>query len=137
MTKNISSRKFCSVPYSPFSFPIPHSLFPIPHSLFPMTNGNTAQAIESLAAEIGENVYMDIANWHLYLSDAKLHTVLAEQIYPMLSDGVPGEDRVREILQGVLVKLGGSQRQVPLTDLLPMSCQSQLMEILEEFQRKM
>ncbi|MCZ0901244.1 DUF3181 family protein, partial [Microcoleus sp. HI-ES] len=26
---------------------------------------NTTQAIESLAAEIGENVYIDIAKWHL------------------------------------------------------------------------
>jgi Protein of unknown function (DUF3181). len=42
---------------------------------------NTTQAIESLAAEIGENVYIDIAKWHLYLSDAHLHTVVAQQLY--------------------------------------------------------
>lgn len=47
-----------------------------------MVKANTREIIEALAAEIGENVYMDIAKWHLYLSDAHLHTVLAEQLYP-------------------------------------------------------
>lgn len=101
-----------------------------------MASSNT-RAIESLAAEIGENVYLDVANWHLYLADAKLHTVLAEQIYPMLSDGVPPENQVTEILQSVSVKLGGGRREMPLIDLLPLQCQSQLMEVLEEFYRQM
>ena len=98
---------------------------------------SNSEAIESLAAEIGENIYMDIANWHLYLGDAKFHTVLAEQIYPMLRDGVPPENRVTEILQGISVKLGEGKRELPLTDLLPAKSQSRLMEILEDFQREM
>ncbi|MDE5094370.1 MAG: DUF3181 family protein, partial [Trichodesmium sp. St11_bin5] len=44
-----------------------------------MANGSTTQIIESLAAEIGDKVYMDITGWHLYLSDAKLHLNLAEK----------------------------------------------------------
>ena len=102
-----------------------------------MASSSNTRAIESLAAEIGENIYMDIANWHLYLGDAKFHTVLAEQIYPMLEDGVPPENQVTEILQSVSVKLGGGRREIPLTDLLPRQSQSQLMEVLEEFQRNM
>ena len=98
---------------------------------------NTTQAIESLAAEIGENVYIDIAKWHLYLSDAHLHTVLAEQLYPMLEDGNLNADKVGQVLQGIPVKLGGGKREVPLADLIPMQCQVQLMDVLEEFQRKM
>jgi len=98
---------------------------------------NTTQAIESLAAEIGENVYIDIAKWHLYLSDAHLHTVVAEQLYPMLKDGDLDGDRVGQVLQGIPVKLGGGKREVPLADLIPMQCQVQLMDVLEEFQRKM
>jgi len=98
---------------------------------------NTTQAIESLAAEIGENVYIDIAKWHLYLSDAHLHTVVAEQLYPMLEDGDLDADRVAQVLQGIPVKLGGGKREVPLADLIPMQCQVQLMDVLEEFQRKM
>ena len=98
---------------------------------------NTTQAIESLAAEIGENVYIDIAKWHLYLNDAHLHTVLAERLYPMLEDGDLDADRVAQVLQAIPVKLGGGKREVPLADLIPMQCQVQLMDVLEEFQRKM
>ncbi|MEG3989558.1 DUF3181 family protein [Microcoleus sp. F10-C6] len=98
---------------------------------------NTTQAIESLAAEIGENVYIDIAKWHLYLSDAHLHTVVAQQLYPMLEDGNIDADRVGQVLQGIPVKLGGGKREVPLADLIPMQCQVQLMDVLEEFQRNM
>jgi hypothetical protein len=98
---------------------------------------NTTQAIESLAAEIGENVYIDIAKWHLYLRDAHLHTVLAEQLYPMLEDGKLDADKVGQVLQGIPVKLGGGKREVPLADLIPMQCQVQLMDVLEEFQRQM
>ena len=98
---------------------------------------NTTQAIESLAAEIGENVYIDIAKWHLYLRDAHLHTVVAQQLYSMLEDGNLDEDKVGQVLQSIPVKLGGGKREVPLADLIPMQCQVQLMDVLEEFQRKM
>ena len=80
---------------------------------------NTTQAIESLAAEIGENVYIDIAKWHLYLRDAHLHTVVAQQLYSMLEDGNLDADRVAQVLQGIPVKLGGGKREVPLADLIP------------------
>jgi hypothetical protein len=98
---------------------------------------NTTQAIESLAAEIGENVYIDIAKWHLYLRDAHLHTVVAQQLYSILEDGNLDADRVGQVLQSIPVKLGGGKRELPLADLIPMQCQVQLMDILEEFQRKM
>jgi hypothetical protein len=98
---------------------------------------NTTQAIESLAAEIGENVYIDIAKWHLYLRDAHLHTVVAQQLYSMLEDGNLDEDKVGQVLQSIPVKLGGGKREVPLADLIPMQCQVQLMDVLEEFQRNM
>ena len=98
---------------------------------------NTTQAIESLAAEIGENVYIDIAKWHLYLKDAHLHTVVAEQLYGLLEDGNLDADRVGQVLQGISVKLGGGKREVPLADLIPMQCQVKLMDVLEEFQRNM
>ena len=98
---------------------------------------NTTLAIESLAAEIGKNVYIDVAKWHLYLRDAHLHTVVAEQLYPMLEDGDADDDRVGQVLQGISVKLGGGKREVPLADLIPMQSRVHLMDVLEEFQRKM
>jgi Protein of unknown function (DUF3181) len=98
---------------------------------------NITQAIESLAAEIGENVYIDIAKWHLYLRDAHLHTVVAEQLYAMLEDGNLDDDRVGQVLQSIPVKLGAGKLEVPLFDLIPMQCQVKLMDVLEEFQRNM
>lgn len=98
---------------------------------------NTTLAIESLAAEIGENVYIDIAKWHLYLRDAHLHTVVAQQLYPMLADGNLDDDKVGQVLQGIAVKLGGGKREVPLADLIPMQSRVHLMDVLEEFQRDM
>ncbi|MCZ0898958.1 DUF3181 family protein, partial [Microcoleus sp. HI-ES] len=70
-------------------------------------------------------------------NDAHLHTVVAEQLYSMLEDGDLDADKVAQVLQGIPVKLGGGKREVPLADLIPMQCQVQLMDVLEEFQRKM
>jgi hypothetical protein len=101
-----------------------------------MANLSTTEAIEALAAEIGDNVYIDVAKWHLYLKDAHLHTTLAQHIYPLLTNTIE-EDQITKILQNLPVKLGGGKREVPLSDLLPMQCQVNLMDILEEYQRKM
>ena len=102
-----------------------------------MANISTVEAIEELAAEIGENVYIDIAKWHLYLNDAHLHQVLAEQLYPLLTDNSLEEDRVVQILQRIPVKIGGGRREISLAELLPMQSQMNLIDILEAFQRKM
>ena len=102
-----------------------------------MAKINTTEAIETLAAEIGENIYIDVVKWHLYLREAHLHTTLAEQLYPLLTSNSLEEDRVVQILQNIPVKLGGGKREVPLADLLPMQCQVNLMDLLEEYQRSM
>ncbi|MBE9178815.1 DUF3181 family protein [Oculatella sp. LEGE 06141] len=102
-----------------------------------MTYSSTSEAIEALAAEIGDNVYMDIAKWHLYLRDAHLHTALAEKLYPLLGKGTLNEDQVEGVLKGISVKLGGGKREVPLVDLLPMQSQVHLMDTIEEYQRNL
>ena len=101
-----------------------------------MANDQTTQAVESLAAEIGENVYMDVAKWHLYLADAHLHTVVAEKVYPMIENEEVSEDGVIEILRQISVSLGGGRTEVPLLELLPLQCQMNLMDLLEEFLKK-
>ncbi|MDY6937201.1 MAG: DUF3181 family protein [Cyanobacteriota bacterium] len=98
---------------------------------------NTTRAIETLAAEIGDRIYMDIAKWHLYLESAKLHQTLAQELYGLLETNSATQDRVTGALQGISISLGEGKREVPLSDLIPDRCQSQLMEILEEFQRQM
>jgi hypothetical protein len=94
------------------------------------------EEIEALAAEIGENIYIDVAKWHLYLAEAHLHTVLAEQLYPLLEDDSVSEDAVVAILQKIPVKLGGGKKELPLIDLLPMQCQVNLLDLLDEYKQK-
>jgi hypothetical protein len=103
-----------------------------------MTKTNTTELLEALAAEIGENVYIDIAKWHLYLSDAKLHTLVAEQVYPLITASKPvEEEEVIQLLESIRVKIGGGRRELPLIDLLPLQCQVNLVDILEKYQQDM
>ena len=102
-----------------------------------MAKQSTTEIIEAIAAEIGENIYIDIAKWHLYLADAKLHTVIAEQLYPILTSKSLDEDRVLQTLQNIPVKIGGGRREIPLLDLLPVQGQVNLMDILEKYQRQL
>ena len=102
-----------------------------------MANPRTTQEIEALAAEIGENIYMDIAKWHLYLSDAHLHTTVAQKVYPLLENQSVTEEEVLKVLEEIPVQLGGGKKQVSLVDLLPMQCQMTLVDLLEEYQRKL
>jgi hypothetical protein len=96
---------------------------------------NNTEAIEQLAAAIGKDVYIDVAKWHLYLRDAHLHTVLAEQLYPILGKNVT-EEQVLQVLRNIPVKLGGGKLETPLANLLPMQSQMHLMDIIEEFAAK-
>jgi hypothetical protein len=95
------------------------------------------QDIEKLAAEIGDKIYMDIAKWHLYLSDAHLHTQVAEQVYPLLEDNRVDESEVINILEEIPVSLGGGRTQVPLIELIPTTVQADLVSLLEDYQRSL
>ncbi len=101
-----------------------------------MAKPNTTELLEALAAEIGENVYMDIAKWHLYLSNAKLHTLVAEQLYPLITSKNVNEDQVTKVLKSIPIKIGGGRSELPLIDLLPLQCQVNLVDILEKYQRE-
>lgn len=95
-----------------------------------------SRQIEALAAEIGENIYMDVAKWHLYLAEAHLHIPLAEKFYTLLEEDKLSEDAVLQILQETPVSIGGGKKQLPLLDLLPMQCQVNLMDLLEDFKQE-
>lgn len=102
-----------------------------------MVTANSTELLESLAAEIGENIYMDIAKWHLYLGVAKLHTPLAEKLLPLVTGDSVSEDGVTKVLQDIPIKLGGGRKTLPLSDLMPMQCHVNLIDLLEDFQRQM
>ncbi len=101
-----------------------------------MAKTNTTELLEALAAEIGENVYIDIAKWHLYLSNAKLHTLVAEQLYPLITSKTVSEDQVIKVLESIKVKIGGGKSELPLIDFLPLQCQVNLVDIVEKYQRE-
>lgn len=101
-----------------------------------MAAKSETEMIEALTDEIGKEVYIDVAKWHLYLRDAHLDKMLAEQLYPMLKDRSVSEDAVQKVLQGVSIKVGGGKRELSLSDLLPMQSQVALMEVLDNFQDK-
>jgi hypothetical protein len=95
-----------------------------------------SQIIEQLAAAIAEEIYIDIAKWHLYLNDAHLHIPLAEQFYLLMSDRTPiNQKLVTDVLTGIKIKVGGGQREIPLSNLIPKTAQFRLLDILEQFDK--
>jgi Protein of unknown function (DUF3181) len=94
------------------------------------------QQIEDLAAEIGDKIYIDVAKWHLYLKDAKLHTTVAERVLPLLVSGLTG-DKLTEVLTGISIDLGGGRLRTPLLNLIPVTAQARLMDILQEYARNL
>jgi hypothetical protein len=96
---------------------------------------SVSQIIEQLAATIGSEVYLDIAKWHLYLTDAKLHTPMAEKFYPLLQDGEVTADDIAKVLQEITVTIGAGQRSLPIGEFIPANCQRQLLNILQDFRR--
>ena len=95
----------------------------------------SAVEIERLAAEIGENIYIDVAGWHLYLAEAHLHTQLAEKLMPLVEDNDIDEAAISDALRTIQVPLGGKQAFVPLPKLIPAAVQQDLVKLLEEYQR--
>lgn len=97
----------------------------------------SAETIEALAAAIGEVVYMDVAKWHLYLNDAKLHTLVAQRLYPMVDEDRISEAEIAQILQDIPIPLGAGKRQIPLLELVPAACLNDLMRVLEDFKARL
>ncbi|MDG2989757.1 DUF3181 family protein [Candidatus Synechococcus calcipolaris G9] len=92
-----------------------------------------SRVIEALGDVIGRNIYIDVARWHLYLAEAKLHIRLAEEFYPLAVDGPISRDQVDQVLASIRVPVGGNQRQLPLNELIPVAVQGDLVDLLEQF----
>ncbi len=99
-----------------------------------MYDSPPAETLEKLAANIGEVVYLDIAKWHLYLNDAKLHTLVAQRLYPLVVGDRIGKSDVTPVLKDITVPVGGGRQQVSLLDLMPSTCMGDLLRVLEDFQ---
>ncbi len=53
----------------------------------------------------------------------------------MIASDDISEDNVTKVLADIPIKLGGGRKTVALSDLLPMQCLVNLVDLLEEYQR--
>ena len=95
------------------------------------------QDIERLASDLGDQIYLDVAKWHLYLRDAKLHTELANQLSILAEAGTVSESEVIALLNQTVIVLGGGKQSLPLSELIPASGIRRLLDILEEWSRSL
>ena len=98
---------------------------------------STAQDIERLAGELGDQIYLDISKWHLYLRDAKLHIPLADQLGPMAEAGSVSESEIISTLNQTVIELGGGKQKLPLSELIPVSGIRRVSEVLSEWTRSL
>lgn len=102
-----------------------------------MNKAIATEDFESLTDEIGKSIYIDVAKWHLYLAEAHLAQLLAERLSPLLQANTVTQQQVTQILTEIPVKVGGGQREIPLQELVPTQCQATLIDLLEDFQRRL
>ena len=98
---------------------------------------STAQDIERLAGELGDQIYLDISKWHLYLRDAKLHILLADQLGPMAEAGNVSESEIISTLNQTVIELGGGKQKLPLSELIPVSGIRRVSDVLGEWTRSL
>lgn len=94
-------------------------------------------ALETLAASIGEVAYIDVAKWHLYLNDAKLHKLVAQRLYPMIEGDRISEADISQALQEISIPIAAGRKQIPLADLVPTVCLGDIAEALEAFKAQL
>jgi Protein of unknown function (DUF3181) len=98
-----------------------------------MSNLGSSEQIERLAVAIAEDLYLDVAKWHLYvddIKDEKLHILLAEQLFPLVAEARITKDAVNQILAGIKITIGGGKQEIPMSQFIPASVESMLMDVL-------
>ncbi|WP_218079812.1 DUF3181 family protein [Anthocerotibacter panamensis] len=93
---------------------------------------NLRTRVETLAAALGQDVYLEIARWRLYLADAHLDVPLATQISLLMDDGLVSDAQIDAVLEHILVTLGDGNHQVPLAHFLPTNARRRLNQIVDE-----
>ena len=76
-----------------------------------------AAAIESLSRSLADRLYLQVANWNLYLGDAGLAATLASECAARLDQGAGVCARLA--LEAVQVPIGGGASRLPLARLVP------------------
>lgn len=89
-----------------------------------------ATDLRDLTSSLSDRLYLQIANWHLYLGDAGLAEALAIECSARLDQGAAVA--ARQALEAVQVPLAGGGTRLPLARLIPAVQLRDLEEILEE-----
>lgn len=91
----------------------------------------SAQELEELTQAIADRLYVEVAQWHLYLGDAGLAAPLAQECAGRLDQG-PAVC-ARQALEAVQVPIGGGATRLPLARLIPANQLRDLEELLEPY----
>ena len=92
-----------------------------------------AADLRELTSSLSDRLYLQIANWHLYLGDAKLAQALAIECSARVDDSAAVA--ARKALEAVSVPVAGGASQLPLARLVPPAQLRELEEILEPYCR--
>ncbi|TCD57677.1 DUF3181 domain-containing protein [Synechococcus sp. BS56D] len=92
-----------------------------------------AASLRDLSNNLSDRLYLQIANWHLYLGDAGLAEALAIECSARMDQGAAVA--ARQALEAVQVPIGGGSTRLPLARLMPSAQLRDLEEILEEYCR--
>ncbi len=91
----------------------------------------SAKDLEELSRSLADRLYLQVANWHLYLGDAGLADTLAEECAGRLDQGAAV--CARQALEAVQVQIGGGATRLPMARLLPPGQLRDLEELLQPF----
>lgn len=91
--------------------------------------GFKESTISDLENIIGDQIYIRIENWNLYLGDAGLARRLAIELLSNLEKG--SKEATKLCLEELLVKVGDGNKNVPLSSLIPASQINELEDILD------
>ena len=89
--------------------------------------------LRELTNALAEGLYLQVANWHLYLGDAGLAESLAIECSAKLDQGPTVA--ARKALESIQVPLAGGSTRLPLSRLLPPAQLFDLEEILDPYCR--
>ncbi|KAG7672260.1 hypothetical protein NADE_000066 [Nannochloris sp. 'desiccata'] len=100
---------------------------------------------EELSSKIGDQCYIDVQGWHLYLKDVKIApgaaATVADALAEKLGSTIQGQGFSQSMLDSLMsqvpVKLGQGKSTLPLADVMPSSGVQDLAEICEKYARDM
>ena len=89
--------------------------------------------IKDLELSIADQIYIQIAKWHLYLGDAGLAKSLAIECMAHLGEGP--DLAVEKALRSIRVPIAGGKTHLPLQELIPHGQVLELIDLISPYYR--